>query len=144
MTSDKRDFLRDLDWSGVYARVPEEVNEAARAAFSRIRQRKLRRAKLMRAAVTAACVMLVAGGALLLLRGGEGAPDDRVAPPAPEVVPLLIQDTVYASATDEHYHVRADCPNLTGEPVALKLVTALEFEKTLCPDCGKKYYVDGQ
>ena len=79
--------------------------------------------------------------AVILLRIGAGAPD-RVVPLAPEPVLLDDDSEVFASRADECFHVRADCPRIEGEAVALKLVTAVEFEKTLCPACGANARVE--
>ncbi len=145
MPGNERDALRDLDWSKVYARVPEEVRDGVRVAHLRIRQRELRRQKQRRrlrwAACAAACLALVVGASLLLLNGKGRAPD-QVVPLAPEVLALRGGDVVYASRADEFYHVRRDCPRAGERCVALKLVTALEFEKELCPECGANYAVE--
>ena len=76
-----------------------------------------------------------------LLRGREAAPDS-VTPLAPNVIVLHTSDEVYASRADACFHVRPDCPKAAAEGVVLKLVTALEFGKELCPDCGANYVVE--
>lgn len=145
MARDERDALRDLDWSKVCADVPDEVRDGARVAYLRIRQHELRwqklRGRLRVAACAAACLALIAGASALLLRGKGNAPD-QVVPLAPEAVPLRAGDEVYASRNDGCFHVRRDCPSAESEPVALKLVTALEFGKELCPDCGANYSLE--
>lgn len=136
MRENERDALRDLDWTRVYARAPGAVEEGARVAFARIRARERRRQRIARGAALAACLVLIAGGgAMLLLRGG-GGPQDRVAAQLREAKQLNADDAVYASRADAYYHVAADCPEIEGRPVALQLITAVEFEKELCPACG--------
>ena len=141
MRKNDRDELRALDWSKVYADVPGAVDDGVRVAFHRIRERRARRMRLVRVAASAACLVLIAGAAAFVLRGGESAPD-YVVPLAPDVPVLTADSEVYASREDAHFHVRGDCPSLEGEAVVLKLVTALEFEKELCPDCGKNVLVE--
>ena len=142
MRENDRDMLRDLDWSKVYASVPGAVDDGVRVAFLRIRQRRMRRQKALRWVACAACLVLLVGAAALFLNREENAPD-RVIPLAPEMTALDSDAEVYASREDAHFHTRMDCPRIEGEAVALKLVTAMEFEKTVCPDCGANVLLNG-
>ena len=142
MRRDERDELFALDWSKVYANVPGAVDDGVRVAFLRIRERRRKRMRMLRLTACAACLLVMAGAAGLMLRGGQSAPD-RVVPLAPEAIQLTGDSEVYASRGDDCFHVRPECPRAEGEPVALKLVTAKEFEKTLCPVCGSGVAIDG-
>ena len=142
MRQNDRDALRELDWSKVYASVPGAVNDGARVAFLRIRQREMQRRRIVRWSACAACLMLLVGAAALFLNQQRNAPD-RVIPLAPEITALDGDSEVYASREDAHFHLRPDCGKIEGEAVALKLVTALEFEKELCPDCGANIALNG-
>ena len=135
MRRDERDELFALDWSKVYANVPGAVDDGVRIAFMRIRESRRRRLRTLRIAACAACAVIAVGAAALLLRGGGSAPD-RVVPLAPEAVTLTDDSVVYASREDAHFHLKADCARAEGETVALKYVTAREFEKTACSACG--------
>ena len=142
MAKNERDVLRELDWSKLYGTVPGEVNDGVRIAFLRIRQRRLRRQRMARWVACAACLVLLVGAAALFLNRGENAPD-RVIPLSPELTALDTDAEVYASREDARFHVRMDCPRLEGDAVALKFVTAKEFEKTLCPYCGASVQAEG-
>ena len=142
MRENDRDMLRELDWSKVYASVPGAVDDGVRVAFLRIRQRRARRQRMVRWAACAACLALAVGAAALFLNRQENAPD-RVVPLAPEMTALDGDSEVYASREDAHFHLRPDCAKIEGEAVALKLVTALEFEKELCSDCGANVVIGG-
>ena len=142
MRENDRDVLRELDWSQVYASVPGAVDDGVRVAFMRIRQRRMRRRRMARWVACAACLALVAGAAAVFLSRGQSAPD-RVVPLAPEMTELDGDSEVYASREDAHFHLRSDCGRIEGEVVALKLVTALEFEKELCPVCGANVLPEG-
>ena len=142
MRRDERDELLTLDWSKVYANVPDAVDDGVRVAFLRIRERRRRRARTLRLTACAACLLVLVGAAAMALRGGESAPD-RVVPLAPESIRLNDDSEVYASRDDARYHVRPECPQAGDEVVSLKLITAKEFEKTLCPVCGGNVLADG-
>ena len=134
MRENERDMLREMDWRQVYSSVPGAVNDGVQLAFMRIRQRRQRRRRTLRWIACAACLALVTGAAAFMLSGAR-APD-RVVPLAPEKLRLDADSDVYASRADEFFHVCPDCSKIEGKAVALKLVTALEFEKALCPSCG--------
>lgn len=142
MRKNDRDPLRELDWSKVYADVPGAVSDGVRIAQLRIRQHEQRRRRAARWIACAACLTLAVGAVAYVLQSGQRAPD-RVVPLAPEVVHLDDTSEVYASREDAHYHIAPDCPKIEGEAVALKRVTAVEFEKTLCPSCGASVAADG-
>ena len=40
------------------------------------------------------------------------------------------------------FHVHGECPEASDTAVQLPLVTALEFEKTLCPVCGVNVQIE--
>ena len=142
MRRDERDELKHLDWSKIYADVPGAVDDGVRVAFLRIRERRMKRMRTLRLAACAACLVIVAGAAGFMLRGGQSAPD-RVVPLAPETIRLTDDSEVYASREDECFHLRPECPQAGEDAVALKLVTAREFEKKLCPVCRGSAVVDG-
>lgn len=142
MRRDEQDDLRMLDWSKVYANVPGAVDDGVRVAFLRIRERRKKRLRMLRMTACAACALIAVGAAAFMLRGGERAPD-RVVPLAPEMVVLNDDSEVYASREDAHFHMSAACEKIEGEAVALKFVTAREFEKTVCPACGGNVLLDG-
>ena len=136
------DALRNEDWSKVYGEVPDGVNAGVQFAFARIRAREKRRRVVLRAVACAACLALVAGMASLSLRRPADAPD-RVAAPAPELKLLTDESTVYAAMADAYFHVRSGCSGAMAEQVELPLVTALEFEKEICPVCGADVRLPG-
>ena len=132
---DEFDALRGEDWSKVYREVPQSVNEGVQLAFARIRARERRRKQTLRIVSMAACLCLVLGaGALVLGRGGNST--DRVFPPTVAAQQLAGDSIVYASLEDGCFHLHTGCGQIHGEAVQLQLVTALEFEKKICPACG--------
>lgn len=129
------DVLRNEKWSEVYRETPESVNEGVLLAFERIRILERRRRWMLRGVSLAACLCLVMGvGALML--GGRREGVDHVTEPAAQARVLTEDAIVYASMQDEYFHVYKACSEQRGEAVELPLVTALEFEKRLCPVCG--------
>ena len=132
---DEFDALRNEDWAKVYAAVPESVNAGVQFAFARIHAREKRRKYVMRSLACAACLALVIGmGSLVLHRESDGA--DRIAVSAPEMKALTDESIVYAAMADAYFHVYSACSGAMAEQVELPLVTALEFEKKICPVCG--------
>jgi len=130
------DALRKENWDGVYADVPQSVHEGVQLAFARIHARERRRKQTFRLISMAACLCVVLGvGAVALRRGPADAPD-RVAAPITQSRILARDEIVHASMQDACFHVRPDCEEIQGETVELQLMTALEFEKSLCPECG--------
>lgn len=132
---DELDVLKNEKWSEVYADVPDSVRAGVQFAFMRIRAREKKRRTALRTLACAACLALVIGAAGLML-GREADAPDRVAAPSVELRTLKSDDTVYAARADACFHVRADCSEAMAEQVELQLITALEFEKKLCPVCG--------
>lgn len=130
------DALRSQDWSSVYADVPDCVNEGVQLAFARIRAHERRRKNTMRVLACAACLVLVAGVAGITLRREPEAPD-RVAAAQLQLRTLAMESVVYAAQADACFHVDSGCSAAMAEQVQLQLVTALEFEKELCPVCGR-------
>lgn len=131
------DPLRSENWAGVYADVPEEVEIGVKLAFSRIRRREMLRRRVVRIASVAACAALVVGVCAVSISGRKTVePPDRVAAPTAGITVLTKNDTVYASNADACFHVHESCPLAGENAVSLPLVTALEFEKTLCETCG--------
>lgn len=129
------DTLKNEDWAQVYGSVPEGVNAGVQFAFARIHAREKRRRRVMRALACAACIALVMGTGSLVLRREADAPD-RIASPAAELKVLGEDSVVFAAMADAYFHVHASCKEAMAEQVELQLVTALEFEKELCPVCG--------
>lgn len=140
--TDKQDFLKDLDWSGVYADVPDSVSAGAQYAFLRIRQREKRRKFIIRSLSAAACFVLMLSVGIFALRSPGKAPD-IVAAPEISVQVLAEDDTVYAAQADHYFHIRSDCSSAMTEQVKLQLVTALEFEKEKCPVCAANVFLPG-
>lgn len=129
------DVLRNEKWSEVYRETPESVNEGVLLAFERIHIWERRRRWALRTISLAACLCLVMGvGALML--GGRREGVDHVTEPAVQARVLTENAIVYASMEDEYFHVYKACSEQCGEAVELPLITALEFEKRLCPVCG--------
>lgn len=131
------DPLRSENWAGIYADVPEEVNAAVRLAYLRIRRHEQRKKRMIRTLSFAACAVLAVGVCAAGLNGRKTADTpDRVASPVQEITVLQQTDTVYTSNDDPCFHVYASCSHAREKTVELQLVTALEFEKTLCETCG--------
>ena len=81
-------------------------------------------------------LVLVVGAAALTLRREPEAPD-RVAAPQVQLRTLTMESTVYAAQADPYFHVDSGCSAAMAEQVQLQLVTAMEFEKEICPNCGR-------
>lgn len=132
---DSFDALKKEDWKRAYADVPDCVEEGVYLAFARIRARERRRKSAVRALACAACLVVLIGAAGLALRRDQ-EPIDRVAAPRAELQMLAEDSIVYAAQADPYFHLRRSCPSAMAEQVQLKLITALEFEKEICPECG--------
>ena len=131
------DPLRSENWAGVYKDVPEEVDAAVKLAFMRIRRHELRRKRMIRSLSLAACAVLAVGVCAVSLGNKKPADTpDRVAAPVQEITTLSLDDTVYSSNDDACFHVYESCSHAGEKTVKIQLVTALEFEKTLCETCG--------
>jgi len=130
----QKDPLRDLNWASVYSGVPEGFDPAVRTAFQRIRNYERRRKNIIRFAACAAAVAVCAGIGIWQLGRREIAPDQvDVVLAAPTVIAM---DTpVFGTKDDPYFHAYAACPKTIENEVEIQLVTALEFEKTPCPDC---------
>lgn len=137
------DPLRSENWAGVYQNVPKEVDAAVKLAFVRIRRHEQRKKRMIRTLSLAACTVLAVGVCAVSLRG-RTVPDtpDRVAAPVKEITILSLNDTVYSSNDDACFHVYENCSHAGGKTVKLQLVTALEFEKTLCETCGANVQIE--
>lgn len=132
--NEKRDPLRNLNWASVYSEVPEDIDPAIRIAFQRIRSHERRKKNIIRFTACAAAVALFAGVGLWQMGKREIAPDQvNVVLASPTVVTST--STVFATRNDPYLHVYLSCPKTIENEVELQLVTALEFEKTPCPDC---------
>ena len=132
--NEKRDPLRDLNWASVYSEVPEDFDPAVRIAFQRIRSHERRKKNIIRFTACAAAVAVFAGVGLWQMGRREVSPDHvDVVLAAPTVVTL--DTSVYSTKDDPYLHMDAACPKTVDNEVELRLVTALEFEKTPCPDC---------
>ena len=133
--NEEKDELLRMDWSRVYGDVPDAVRGGVEGAFARIRKREARRRGARRALLCAACLALALGTVSFALSGRQNVPD-RVAQPTAEAMALGDMDAVYAAKDDPCYHMDENCDARRGALVELKLITALEFEKALCPVCG--------
>lgn len=131
----ERDVLEDESWAGLYADVPDAVMAGLEASLARIHRREKRGRFALRALACAAGLALIVGVAGLTL-GREKDMTDRVAAPGASLRTLREDEIVYSARTDECFHLRKDCSRAEADQVALQLITALEFEKQLCPACG--------
>lgn len=131
----EKDALRGENWAGLYADVPDAVAAGVEASFERIHRRERRGRFALRALACAAGLALVVGAAGLTLGQKKDTPD-RVAAPGASLRVLREDEIVYSARTDECFHLRRDCSRAEADQVALQLITALEFEKKLCPACG--------
>lgn len=129
------DVLKGEKWDGLYADVPDAVVAGMEAAFARIHRRERRGRFALRALACAAGLALIVGVAGLTL-GREKDMTDRVAAPSASLRTLREDEIVYSAPADACFHLRKDCSRAEADQVALQLVTALEFEKQLCPACG--------
>lgn len=127
------DLFRE-DWDGVYGEMPDPVRDGVERALGRIHAREVRRRAARRALLCAACLALALGAFRFALSGRKNVPD-RVSQPPAEVV-LGEMDGVCAAKDDPCFHLEKTCAARRGELVELKVVAALEFEKTPCPVCG--------
>ena len=130
------DALRSENWDGVYRDVPPSVSEGVQLAFERIHAHERRRKQGLRLISMVACLCVVLGVGAVALRHGPADAPDRVAAPITETRILARDEIVHASRIDTCFHVKQDCTKIQGETVELQLMTALEFEKSLCPECG--------
>ena len=132
--NEKRDPLRDLNWSAVYSDVPEDFEPAIRFSFQRIRSHERRKKNIIRIAACAAAVAVFAGLGLRQMSKREIAPDHvDVVLAAPTVI--TAHTPVFSTLDDPHLHIDSACPKTIDNEVEIQLITALEFEKTPCPDC---------
>lgn len=132
--NEKKDPLRNLDWSAVYGNVPEDFEPSVRVAFQRIRSAEKRRKNVIRFAACAAAVAVIACIGAWQVGKREFAPDHvDVVLAAPDI--LTPDAAVFATKDDPCFHIDPACPKTIKNEVQLQLVTALEFEKTPCPDC---------
>lgn len=134
--TDNRDALRSCDWQRVWEKTPECVTDGMHAAFDRIHAREVRRRRARRIALCAACAALALGITAYGVRTRLSNRLDHVAQPEIEALVLTQDSEVFAANADPCFHLHADCPQADENCVALKLVSALEFGKTLCPVCG--------
>ena len=130
----QKDPLRDLNWASVYSDVPEDFDPAVRLAFQRIRSHERRKKNIIRFTACAAALAVFAGIGLWQIGKRETAPDRvGIVLAAPTVI---TPDThVFSTKDDPCFHVDAACPKTIENEVEIQLLTALEFEKTPCPDC---------
>lgn len=133
---DEFDALRKENWDDLYADVPGSVSEGVQLAFERIRVYERRRKQGLRLISIAACLCVALGAGAVALRSGPAKVPDRVAAPVTDVRILARDEIVHASKTDDFFHIKRDCAKAQGESVELQLITALEFEKKLCAECG--------
>lgn len=123
--------IENQDWQKLYADIPDCVHIAADDALSRIHARKKRQSTLAAVAAVAACIAVTAA---VLLTRLNAAPDQTVVESKPVIV-LTAQSIVFTSKDDPYFHIDRSCAE---HSVELPLITALEFEKTLCPVCGER------
>ena len=130
----QKDPLRDLNWASVYSDIPEDFDPAVRLAFQRIRTHEKHKKNIIRFTACAAALAVFAGIGLWQMGKREVAPDHvDVVLAAPTII---TPDTpVFSTRHDPYLHVDAACPKTIENEVELQLLTALEFEKTPCPDC---------
>lgn len=129
------DVLKGEDWDGLYADVPDAVVAGVEASLARIHRRERRARFALRAMACAAGLALIVGVAGLTLGRGKDTMD-RVAAPGASLRTLREDEIVYSAPADDCFHLRKNCSRAEGDQLALQLVTALEFEKALCPACG--------
>ncbi|MDO4371927.1 MAG: hypothetical protein Q4D43_11415 [Clostridia bacterium] len=123
--------IENQDWQNLYADIPDCVHIAADSALNRIHARKRRRTGFAAIAAAAACLAITAA---VLLTQPNAAPDQTAVESKPVIV-LTAQSIVFASKDDPYFHIDRSCAE---HSVELPLITALEFEKTLCPICGER------
>lgn len=123
--------IENQDWQSLYADVPDCVRFAADSALHAIRTRKKQRSGLAAIAAIAACLAITA---VVLLIRPDALPDHTAVESKPAIV-LTAQSIVFASKDDPYFHIDRSCAE---HSVELPLITALEFDKTLCPVCGER------
>ena len=133
---DEFDTLRKEDWAGVYDDVPPVVYEGVQMAFDRIRVHERRRKQGLRLISIAACLCVALGVGAVALRSGPVDAPDRVLAPIVQKRILARDEIVFASKLDTCFHIKQDCEKAKGELVELQVMTAQEFEKSLCSTCG--------
>lgn len=122
------DKLRRLDFDAAFPGTPESIPLAVVRAGRKIRARR-RYARLM----LCAAALLIAAGTLPLIRRG-GARDVALV----QTSAGKSGKVVWTSQKDEFYHARADCEDVLAGAVSMQEISALEFQKTICPKCGKE------
>lgn len=129
-----KDPLKELNWSALYDRAPQDFDPAVRLAFKRIHAREKRKKNLLRVTACAAVLALFCGVGAWQWSKRQSVPDqvDTVLA-APTL--LTASSHVFSTKEDPYYHTDAACPLTLENEVALQLITAREFEKTPCPDC---------
>ncbi len=124
--------IEDENWQAVYSDAPECVKRAADRALRSIRARR----RHTRIAAIAACAAFAIIAATVLVVNMD-VPDRIMAAPEDMIV-LTAESTVFASNADPKFHIDRSC----GESlVELPLITALEFDKAICPKCGARVVI---
>lgn len=129
-----RDSLRDLNWSAVYGDMPQDFEPAVRIALHRISLREKRRKTVLRIGACAAVIaVMLCIGAMQLSRRSVAPDQTNTVLAAPTIV---ASDTfVFSTKDDPYLHLDASCPMMIENEVEIRLITAIEFEKTPCPEC---------
>lgn len=126
--------IENENWQAVYSDIPDCVQFAAYSALRRIQLRKKRRRKFAAIGAAAACLAVTAA----VLFAKLDVPD-RTAVTAKPVIVLTAESVVFASEDDPLFHIDRSC---SDHSVELPLITALEFDKTLCPVCGARAVIE--
>lgn len=129
-----RDSLRDLNWSAVYGDMPQDFEPAVRIALHRISLREKRRKTVLRIGACAAVIAIMLGIGALQVRKRAYVPDQSsIVLAAPTVV--ASNTLVFGTKEDPYFHLNAACPRALESEVKIQYITALEFEKSPCPEC---------
>lgn len=134
----KEDKLRQIDFDVAYPNTPLCIHEAlqrGKTDIQRYEHKKIANRRI--AAIAAAFVLIIGITAIMAMRTGNKIEDAVTAPVLSENrIAMDMEAVVFTSKEDPYYHRDQNC-SLAGETnVEIPLITALEFEKRGCTDCG--------
>lgn len=133
------DKLMQIDFNAAYPNTPLCIHEALQQGkmdIERYERKKIAKRRRI-AAIAAAFVLIIGITAIMEMRTGNKMEDAVTSPVLSENrIAMDMETVVFTSKEDPYYHRDQNC-SLAGETnVEIPLITALEFEKRGCPDCG--------
>lgn len=132
-----------IDFNTAYPETPACIDRAVILADEDIHRYENKKAKRISAiACAAAAIIMLAGASALVFSDIERNNSDLIVPPvlSEKEIQVDMEMQVYSSKDDPYYHINMDCVLAAESSVGLPLITAIEFEKTACSECGIRSY----